>query len=98
MLRYFDRPEVVSHLIEASKAELARAQQTVPGERIQAEKALAATQAKIDNLVDLASTGTAPASILEKIRELEALADRQERHVEELRATLEPLTCHGPRT
>jgi hypothetical protein len=40
--------------------------------------------AKIDNLVDLASTGTAPASILEKIRELEVLAGRQNRHVEEL--------------
>ena len=46
MLRYFDRPEVVSHLIEASKAELARAQRTVPGERTQAEKALATTQSQ----------------------------------------------------
>jgi hypothetical protein len=96
MLRYFDRPEVVAHLIEASKAELARAQRTVPGERTQAEKALAATQAKIDNLVDVASTGAAPASILEKIRELEALANRQERHVQELGAMLAPLDLPRP--
>ena len=96
MLRYFDRPEVVAHLIEASKAELARAQRTVPDERTQAEKALAATRAKIDNLVDLASTGAAPASILDKIRELEALANRQERHLQELGAALEPFDAPRP--
>jgi len=96
MLRYFDRPEVVGHLLDVSKAELARAQRTVPGERTQAEKALAATQAKIHNLVDLASTGAAPASILEKIRELEALANRQERHVKELSAALEPFDAPRP--
>ena len=33
MLRYFDRPEVVAHLIEASKTELARAQNSVPDEQ-----------------------------------------------------------------
>ncbi len=38
------------------------------------------------NLVDLPSTGTAPVIILEKIRELEVLARRQVRRVEELGA------------
>ena len=66
LLRYFDRPEVIGHLIETARAELAKLQRTVPDERTQAEKALAATRAGIDNLVELASTGTAPASILEK--------------------------------
>ncbi len=97
MLRYFERPEVVGHLIEASKAELDRAQRAVPGERTQAEKALAATQAKIHNLVDLASTGAAPASILDKIRELEALANRQEHHLQELGAALEPFDAPRPK-
>jgi DNA invertase Pin-like site-specific DNA recombinase len=96
MLRYFDRPEVVSHLIETARAELAKVQRTVPDERAEAETALARTQAKIDNLVDLASTGAAPASILDKIRELEALADKQERHLRELGAALEPFDAPRP--
>jgi hypothetical protein len=96
MLRYFNRPEVVAHLIETARAELARVQRTVPDERTQAEKALVATRAKIDNLVDLASTGTAPASILEKIRELEVLAGRQVRRVQELGAALKPLDAPAP--
>jgi len=96
MLQYFDRPEVVGHLIETAKAELAKMQRTVPDERTQAEKALAATRAKIDNLVDLASTGAAPASILSKIHELEALASRQERHVKELGARLAPFDTPRP--
>ena len=96
LLRYFDRPEVIGHLIETARAELAKLQRTVPDERTQAEKALAATRAKIDNLVDLASTGTAPASILEKIRELEVLAGRQVRRVEELGAMLAPLDLPRP--
>ena len=97
MLRYFNRPEVVAHLIETARAELARVQRTVPDERAGAETALATTRAKIDNLVDLASTGTAPASILEKIRELEVLAGRQVRRVEELGAMLAPLDLPGPK-
>jgi hypothetical protein len=96
MLRYFDRPEVVSHLIETARAELAKVQRTVPDERAEAETALARTQAKIDNLVDLASTGAAPASILDKIRELDALADKQERHLRELGAALEPFDAPRP--
>jgi hypothetical protein len=96
MLRYFDRPEVVGHLIEASKAELARAQRSVPDKKAQAEKALAETRARIDNLVDLASRGAAPATILDKIRELEALADKQERHLRELGAALEPFDAPRP--
>jgi hypothetical protein len=96
MLRYFDRPEVVAHLIEASKTELARAQRSVPDEKAEAEKALAETRGKIDNLVDLASRGAAPAAILNKIRELEALADKQERHLQELRAALEPFDAPRP--
>jgi len=96
MLRYFDRPEVVAHLIEASKSELARAQRSVPDEKAEAEKALAETRGKIDNLVDLASRGAAPATILNKIRELEALADKQERHLRELGAVLEPLDAPRP--
>ena len=71
-------------------------QRTVPDERAGAETALATTRAKIDNLVDLASTGTAPASILEKIRELEVLAGRQVRRVEELGAMLAPLDLPRP--
>ena len=96
MLRYFDRPEVVALLIETARAELAKVQRTVPDERAEAETALGTTQAKIDNLVDLASTGTAPASILEKIRELEVLAGRQVRRVEELGAMLAPLDLPRP--
>ena len=96
MLRYFDRPEVVAHLIEASKTELARAQRSVPDEKAEAEKALAETRGKIDNLVDLASRGAAPATILNKIRELEALADKQERHLQELGAALEPFDAPRP--
>jgi hypothetical protein len=96
LVRYFDRPEVMTYLIEASKAELARAQQTVPNERTRAEKALVATRAKIDNLVDLASTGAPPASILEKIRDLEGLAERQVRRVEELGAMLAPFDLPRP--
>ena len=96
MLRYFDRPEVVSHLIATARAELARVQRTVPDERAEAETALVTTRAKIDNLVDLASTGAAPASILEKIYELEALADKQERHLQELSAALEPFDAPRP--
>jgi len=46
MLRYFDRPEVIGHLIETARAELAKLQCAVPGERTQAEKALAATRTK----------------------------------------------------
>ncbi len=96
MLRYFDRPEVVAHLIEAAKTELARAQRSVPDEKAEAEKALAETRGKIDNLVDLASRGAAPAAILNKIRELEALADKQERHLQELGAALEPFDAPRP--
>ena len=96
MLRYFDRPEVVAHLIETARAELARVQRTVPDERAEAETALATTRAKIDNLVDLASTGTAPASILEKIRELEVLAGRQERRAQELGAALGAFDAPAP--
>ena len=40
--------------------------------------------------------GAAPASIVEKIRELEALANRQERHVKELKAMLAPLDLPRP--
>jgi hypothetical protein len=96
MLRYFDRPEVVAHLIEASQTELARAQRSVPDEKAEAEKALAETRGKIDNLVDLASRGAAPATILDKIRELEALADKQERHIQELGAALKPFDAPRP--
>ncbi len=96
MLRYFDRPEVVAHLIEASKTELARAQNSVPDQKAEAQKALAESRGKIDNLVDLASHGAAPATILNKIRELEALADKQERHLQELGAALEPLDAPRP--
>ena len=46
MVQYFDRPEVVAHLIEASKSELARAQRTVPDEKAEAEKSLAETRGK----------------------------------------------------
>jgi hypothetical protein len=60
MLRYFNRPEVVAHLIETARAELARVQRTVPDERAGAETALATTRAKIDNLVE--STRTASSS------------------------------------
>ena len=96
MLRYFDRPEVVAHLIEASKSELARAQRTVPDEKAEAEKSLAETRGRIDNLVELASRGAAPTAVLEKIRELEALADKRERHLQELGAALEPLDAPRP--
>ena len=96
MLRYFDRPEVVAHLIEASKTELARAQNSVPDQKAEAQKALAESRGKIDNLVDLASRGAAPATILNKIRELEALANKQERHLQELGAALEPLDAPRP--
>jgi len=64
--------------------------------RTQAAKALATTRATIENLVDLASAGTAPASILEKTRELEALASKQKRHVDELGAALEPFDAPRP--
>ena len=37
MLRYFNRPEVVAHLIETARAELARVQRTVPDERAEAD-------------------------------------------------------------
>ncbi|MBT8453831.1 MAG: recombinase family protein [Deltaproteobacteria bacterium] len=96
MLQYFKRPEVVAHLIETARAELATVQRTVPDERSEAETAFARTRGKIDNLVDLASTGAAPASILDKIRELEGLANRQERRVEELGAMLAPLDLPRP--
>jgi len=96
MLRYFDRPEVVAHLIETARAELARVQRSVPDERADAETALATTRGKVDNLVDLACRGTAPATILDKIRELEALADRQERHLRELGAALKPFDAPRP--
>ena len=98
MLRYFDRPEVVAHLIEASKTELARAQRSVPDEKAEAAKALGETRGKIDNLVDLASRGAAPATVLDKIRELEALADKQERHLQELELRSSHSTHRDPRT
>jgi site-specific DNA recombinase len=96
MLRYFNRPEVVAHLIEASKTELARVQGTIPDERRQAGTALADTRGRIDNLVELASRGAAPPSVLEKIRELEAMAGKQERHIEGLDASLEPFDAPKP--
>jgi DNA invertase Pin-like site-specific DNA recombinase len=96
MLRYFDRPEVVTHLLEASKTELARAQRSVPDEHDQAEKALAETRGKIENLVELASQGATPAAVLQKIRDLEARADKQERHLQELGAVLEPFDAPRP--
>ena len=48
------------------------------------------------HLVELASRGAAPAAVLEKIRELEALADKRERHLQDLGAALEPLDAPRP--
>ena len=68
----------------------------MPDEKAEAEKALAVTRGKIDNLIELASRGAAPATVLDKIRELEALADKQERHLQELGAALEPFDAPRP--
>ena len=106
MLRYFNRPEVVAHLIEtASRAELAtRCSCTKSPTRSAGgrERRLPTTRAK-DRVTSSTSPprGTAPASILEKIRELE-VARRTDRFatVEDLGvAMLAPLDpTRGPRT
>ena len=85
---YLGRPEVVEALLEIADEEIRAFRGSARVDVESAARDVDDTEKQIANLLDLAAGGSAPASLLTRIRDLEDQAQRQRARLGSLRATV----------